>query len=174
MAANPDSTNSLWSTNAYFTIPYVEVVDGKNIEKTMTVRNNSQIESRFYVKNGGKVSNSLGVREKEDQDLYDVSQDKITLFTPLITYPEVCFMMAEIAFKDGGAKAGKDALAWYREGIKASMQQYQNWASKMGVPSAMNQNSDNYDPITTDDITAYLARPEFQSVSLEKLLLNNG
>ncbi|MGI6048750.1 MAG: SusD/RagB family nutrient-binding outer membrane lipoprotein [Petrimonas sp.] len=170
MAANPDSTNSLWSTNAYFTIPYVEVVDGKNIEKTMTVRNNSQIESRFYVKNGGKVSNTLGVREKEDQDLYDVSQDKITLFTPLITYPEVCFMMAEIAFKDGGAKAGKDALAWYREGIKASMQQYQNWASKMGVPSAMNQNSDNYDPITTDDITAYLARPEFQSVSLEKII----
>ena len=24
MAANPDSTNSLWSTNAYFTIPYTD------------------------------------------------------------------------------------------------------------------------------------------------------
>lgn len=170
MAANPDSTNSLWSTDAYFTIPYVEVVDGKNVDKTMTVRNNSQIESRFYVKNGGKVSNTLGVREKEDQDLYDVSQDKITLFTPLITYPEVCFMMAEIAFKDGGAKAGKDALAWYREGIRTSMLQYQNWASKMGVPSAMNSNSDNYHPITTAAIDTYLARPEFQSVSLEKII----
>ncbi len=167
MAANPDSTNSLWSTNAYFTIPYV---DDKGDDKTMTVRNNSQIESRFYVKNGGKVSNTLGVREKEDQELYDVSQEAITLFTPLITYPEVCFMLAEIAFKDGSAKAGKDALTWYRDGIRASMEQYQNWAVKMGVPSAMNKNSDNYNPITTADINTYLARTEFQSVSLEKII----
>ena len=167
MAANPDSTNSLWSTNAYFTIPYV---DDEGDDKTMTVRNNSQIESRFYVKNGGKVSNTLGVREKEDQELYDVSQEAITLFTPLITYPEVCFMLAEIAFKDGSAKAGKDALTWYRDGIRASMEQYQNWAVKMGVPSAMNKNSDNYNPITTADINTYLARTEFQSVSLEKII----
>lgn len=166
MAANPDSTNSLWSTNAYFTIPYVD----EGVDKTMTVRNNSQIESRFFVKNGGKVSNTLGVRDKEDQDLYDVSQDAITLFTPLITYPEVCFMMAEIAFKDGGVKAGKDALTWFRDGIRASMIQYQGWAEKMGVPSAMNKNSDNYNPISTADIDTYLARSEFQSVSLEKII----
>ena len=170
MAANPDSTNSLWSTNAYFTIPYIEVVDGKNVERTMTVRNNSQIESRFFVKNGGTVNNTLGVREKEDQDLYDVSQDKISLFTPLITYPEVCFMMAEISLKAGNTMGGKTALAWYHDGIRASLEQYQKWAENMAVPSAMNSNSDNYAPITAASITAYLARPEFQTVSLEKII----
>lgn len=167
MAANPDSTNSLWSTTAYFTIPYV---DDKGVAQTMTVRNNSQIESRFYVKNGGKVSNTLGVREKEDQALYDVSQDAITLFTPLITYPEVCFMMAEIAQKKGSALGGKTALTWFRDGIRASMEQYQSWAENMGVPSAMNENSDNYNPITPAKIDAYLAQPEFQSVSQEKII----
>lgn len=167
MAANPDSTNSLWSTNAYFTIPYV---DEEGVDQTMTVRNNSQIESRFFVKNGGKVGNTLGVREKEDQDLYDASQDVITLFTPLITYPEVCFMMAEIALKAGNNMGGKSALTWYREGIRASLEQYQEWAENMAVPSAMNSNSDNYAPITNTDIDTYLAQPEFQTVSLEKII----
>lgn len=167
MAANPDSTNSLWSTDAYFTIPYV---DDEGVDQTMTVRNNSQIESRFYVKNGGKVSNTLGVRDKEDQALYDVSQDEITLFTPLITYPEVCFMMAEIALKKGSAVGGKSDLNWYRDGIRASMEQYQSWAEAMAVPSAMNENSDNYDPITPTKIDAYLARTEFQSVSMAKIV----
>lgn len=167
MAANPDSTNSLWSTNAYFTIPYV---DEEGVDQTMTVRNNSQIESRFFVKNGGKVGNTLGVREKEDQALYDASQDVITLFTPLITYPEVCFMMAEIALKAGNNMGGKSALTWYREGIRASLEQYQEWAENMAVPSAMNSNSDNYAPITNTDIDTYLAQPEFQTVSLEKII----
>ncbi|ULB35312.1 MULTISPECIES: SusD/RagB family nutrient-binding outer membrane lipoprotein [Proteiniphilum] len=166
MAANPDSTNSLWSNSNYFTISYV---DDKGVDQTMTVRNNSQIESRFYVKNGGKVSNTLGVREKEDQALYDVSQDNITLFTPLITYPEVCFMMAEISLKAGKAIGGKEALTWFRNGISASMEQYQTWAEKMGVPSAMNSNSDNYNPITVEKIESYLSRTEFQTVTLEKI-----
>ncbi len=167
MAANPDSTNSLWSTDSYFTISYK---NDKGVDRTMTVRNNSQIESRFYVKNGGKVSNTLGVREKEDQDKYDVSQNEISLFTPLITYPEVCLMMAEIAYKEGGAQGGKDALAWFHEGIRASMEQYQDWAKKMGVPSAMNEKSDNYHPITKEKIDQYIARAEFQNVSLEKII----
>lgn len=167
ISANPDSTSSIWSSSNYFTLPYK---DEDGTDKTMTVRNNSQIESRFYVKNGGKVSNTLGVREKEDQELYDVSQNEISLFTPLITYPEVCFMMAEIAFKEGGEKGGKDALSWYHEGIRKSMEQYQEWAVKMGVPSAMNPNSDNYNPITTAKINEYIDRPEFQSVSLEKII----
>ena len=167
MAANPDSTNSLWSTDSYFTISYK---NDKGVDRTMTVRNNSQIESRFYVKNGGKVSNTLGVREKEDQDKYDVSQNEISLFTPLITYPEVCLMMAEIAYKENGAQGGKDALAWFHEGIRASMEQYQSWAKKMGVPSAMNEKSDNYHPITKEKIDQDIARAEFQNVSLEKII----
>jgi hypothetical protein len=79
-------------------------------------------------------------------------------------------MMAEIALKDGSAKGGKDALTWFRTGIRASMEQYQTWASKMKVPSAMNSSSDNYHPITSEAIDAYLAKPEFQTVSLEKII----
>ena len=65
---------------------------------------------------------------------------------------------------------GKDALTWYREGIRASLEQYQAWAVKMAVPAAMNENSGIYAPITEAKIAAYLARPEFQTVSLEKII----
>jgi len=165
MSANPDSATSLWSKDSYYTLTYE---DDKGVEKTMTIRANSQIESRFYVKNGGKVGTQITARDKED-DIYDASQETISLFTPLITYPEVCFMMAEIALKSGSAKGGKTALEWFRSGIRASMEQYQAWAEKMKVPAAMNPNSDNYHPITSAAIDAYLAQPEFQSVSLEKI-----
>ena len=165
MSANPDSSSSAWSTDSYYTLPYKD----NGVDKTMTIRHNSQIESRYYVKNGGNVGTQITARDKEDAT-YSVSQDQISLFTPLITYPEVCFMMAEISLKAGSAKGGKDALTWFKDGIRASMEQYQKWGEKMKVPSAMNNNSDNYDPITTADINTYLARPEFQSVSLEKII----
>lgn len=135
----------------------------------MTVRQNSQIESRFYIKNGGKIGTQITTRDKEDAT-YDVSQESISLFTPLITYPEVCFMMAEIAYKSGSAMGGKTALVWFQDGIRASMEQYQKWAEKMGVPSAMNSASDNYNPITTAKIDAYLSKSEFQTVTLEKII----
>ena len=165
MSSNPDSTSTLWSGTTYFTLPYTE----GGVDKTLTVRHNSQIESRFYVKNGGKVGTQVTARDKEDAT-YDVSQNSISIFTPLITYSETCFMMAEIAFKSGSAKGGKDALTWYQEGIRASMQQYQTWAEKMAVPSAMNSNSDNYNPITSVKIDNYLSQTEFQTVSLEKII----
>ncbi len=166
MSANPDSLSSAWSKNTYYTLPYK---DENGTDKTMTIRHNSQIESRFYVKNGGKVGTQITARDKED-NTYDVNQDEISLFTPIITYPEVCFMMAEISLKEGGAKGGKDALTWFKEGIRASMKQYQTWAENMKVPSAMNPNSDNYQPITDEKIETYLSRPEFQTVSLEKII----
>lgn len=166
MSANPDSASSAWSKSAYITIPYV---DNEGVNKNMEIRHNCQIESRYYVKNGGKVGTQITARDKED-NIYDVSQEQISLFTPLITYPETCFMMAEIAFKEKKAMGGKDAAAWFKEGIRASLEQYQAWAEKMMVPSAMNKNSDNYNPITEEKITAYLARQEFQEVSLEKIV----
>ncbi len=166
MSANPDSTASAWSKGAYYALPYT---DANGTATTMNVRHNSQIESRFYVKNGGKVGTQITVRDKEDE-IYDVNQDEISSFTPLITYPEVCFMMAEISFKKGSAQGGKDALTWFKDGIRASMKQYQTWAENMKVPSAMNPNSDNYQPITDDKINAYLSKPEFQTVSLEKIV----
>lgn len=166
MSANPDSTNSNWSKDTYYSLAYK---DENGTDKTMTVRHNSQIESRFYVKNGGKVGTQITARDKEDET-FDISQDKISLFTPLITYPEVCFMMAEITYKNGTSQGGKDALTWFRDGIRASMEQYQTWAEKMKIPSAMNPNSDNYSPITSDKIDKYLAKTEFKTVSLEKII----
>ncbi len=166
MSANPDSTSSKWSKSAYYELTYV---DDEGTEKTMNIRHNSQIESRFYLKNGGKVAHNSTARDVED-DTYIVNQDEIVTFTPMITYPEVCFMMAEIAFKKGSAEGGKDALTWFKDGIRASMKQYQMWAENMKVPSAMNPNSDNYHPITDDKIEAYLNKPEFQTVSLEKII----
>ncbi|MEG0463269.1 MULTISPECIES: SusD/RagB family nutrient-binding outer membrane lipoprotein [Bacteroides] len=166
MAANPDSVSSDWSGSSYYTLPYE---DDKGVARTMSIRHNSQIESRFYVKNGGKVGTQVTARDKEDE-AYDVSQESISLFTPLITYPEVCFMMAEIALKAGSSQAGKNAITWFRDGIQASMLQYQKWAEKMKVPSAMNPNSDNYNPITTDKIDSYLRQSEFETVTLDKIV----
>lgn len=167
MSANPDSANSDYSNSAYYTINYK---DKEGVEKTISIRHNSQIESRYYVKNGGNVGTQVTERDKEDVDAYHVSTDEISLFTPMITYPETCFMMAEIALKEGSAMGGKDANAWFKEGIRASMEQYQAWAEKMKVPSAMNENSDYYRPITEEEISTYLARPEFQSATLEKIV----
>ena len=166
ISANPDSANSDYSNTAYYVLPFK---DAKGNDRTLSVRHNSQIESRFYVKNGGNIGTQVTARDKEDAK-YSVSTDEISLFTPMITYPETCFMMAEIALKSGGAKGGKDANAWFKEGIRASMEQYQAWGEKMKVPAAMNPNSDYYKPITAADINAYLAKPEFQSVSLEKII----
>lgn len=79
MSSNPDSTSTLWSGTTYFTLPYTE----GGVDKTLTVRHNSQIESRFYVKNGRKVGTQVTARDKEDAT-YDVSQNSISIFTPLI------------------------------------------------------------------------------------------
>lgn len=166
MSANPDSTASLWSNSPRFTINYT---DEQGTARTLVVRHNSQVESRFYVKNGGVVGTQVTAADKEDAT-YHVSDNEISLFTPLITYPETCFMMAEIALKEGAAMGGKTAEVWFKEGIRASLEQYQAWATKMKVPAAMNQKSDNYAPITSAKIDAYLARPEFQSVTLEKIV----
>lgn len=166
MSANPDSATSNYSNSAYYIIPYKDATGG---DKTLSVRHNSQIESRFYVKNGGNIGTQVTARDKEDAQ-YSISVDEISLFTPMITYPETCLMMAEIAFKEGGTKGGKDANGWFKEGIRASMEQYQVWGEKMKVPAAMNANSDYYKPIAAADINAYLAKPEFQSVSLEKVI----
>lgn len=167
MSANPDSTSSPYSNSAFYTIQYV---DKANVPRTMTIRHNSQIESRYYIKNGGKVGTQITERDKEDYDKYNVNQEEISLFTTLITYPETCLMMAEIAFKEGQAVGGKTAKQWFDEGVRSSMEQYQAWAEKMMVPSAMNPTSDNYNPITSAKIDAYLARPEFQTVTLEKII----
>lgn len=166
-SANPDSATSEYSRNAYMTLPYHKE-DGT--EANLEIRMNSQVESRFFVKNGGiRGNNNMPARAIEDTE-FMINQDKMSTFTPIITYSETCLMLAEIALKKGGAVAGKDAKAWYREGVKASMEQFRTWATNMWVTAQVNDKAANYNPITDEKIAAYLDRPEFQNVTLEKII----
>ncbi|MGF0098488.1 SusD/RagB family nutrient-binding outer membrane lipoprotein [Prevotella sp. SGI.027] len=166
-SANPDSATSEYSRNAYMTLPYHKE-DGT--EANLEIRMNSQVESRFFVKNGGiRGNNNMPARAIEDTE-FMINQDKMSTFTPIITYSETCLMLAEIALKKGGAVAGKDAKAWYREGVKASMEQFRAWATNMWVTAQVNDKAANYNPITDEKIAAYLDRPEFQNVTLEKII----
>ena len=50
----------------------------------------------------------MPARDIESID-FEVNQDAITCFTPIITYPEMCFMVAEIAVKkDANYGTGTD------------------------------------------------------------------
>lgn len=166
-SANPDSATSEYSRNAYMTLPYHKK-DGT--EANLEIRMNSQVESRFFVKNGGiRGNNNMPARAIEDTE-FMINQDKMSTFTPIITYSETCLMLAEIALKKGGVVAGKDAKAWYREGVKASMEQFRTWATNMWVTAQVNDKAANYNPITDEKIAAYLDRPEFKNVTLEKII----
>lgn len=134
------------------------ITQGVPTTLTFSVRGVSQIQSRFYVKNGGNATTANGERNID----YPIvtNNDLIKLFTPQITYPEVCFMMAEIAEKAGASTGGKDAKTWYEDGIRASMTLYQEWAVRTKVPAAYEPTAADYSPITTAKIDAYLAQPQ--------------
>ncbi|MDO4181182.1 MAG: SusD/RagB family nutrient-binding outer membrane lipoprotein [Bacteroidales bacterium] len=167
MPANPDSTGSVTANNAYLTLPYHQE-DGT--EANLEIRMYSQAEGRYYVKNGGRNgNNNMPARAIESVD-YEKDFQSIHCYTPVITYPETCFMIAEIAVKKGSAVAGKDATAWMREGIKASMQQYAGWAESMFVVAQTAPTAPTYNPLTEEKIDAYLAQPEFQTATLEKII----
>lgn len=167
MSANPDSAATTFNRNAYLTLPYHKE-DGT--EANLDIRMHSQIESRFYIKNGGIIgNNNMPARAIEGEDFY-INQEKMHTFTPLITYPETCLMLAEIAVKKGGSVAGKDAKGWFREGVKASMEQYRDWAKNMFVVAQTSEKAPNYNPVTDEKINAYLARPEFSDITLEKII----
>ena len=167
MSANPDSSSSAYQKNAYLTIAYHKE-DGT--DANMEIRMHSQVESRYYVKNGGIIgNNNMPTRAIEGEDFY-INQDKMHTFTPIITYPETCLMLAEIAVKKGGAVAGKDAKGWFQAGVRASMEQYRTWAENMYVVAQTAETAANYSPLTDEKINAYLARPEFNTVTLEKII----
>ncbi len=103
--------------NAYLTLPYHKE-DGT--EANLDIWMYFQSEGRYFVKNGGRNgNNNMPARAIEDVD-YEINQNKINCFTPILTYPETCLMLAEIAFKKGASVAGKDATAWFHEGIRSS------------------------------------------------------
>ncbi len=167
MSANPDSSSTTFNKNAYLTLPYHKE-DGT--EANLDIRMHSQIEGRFFVKNGGTIgNNNMPARAIEDVE-YKIDLPKIYTFTPILTYPEACFMVSEIALKKGGAVAGKTAEEWFKEGVKASIEQYKDWATKMYVVAQTAPTAPNYSPITDEKINEYLARPEFASVTLEKII----
>lgn len=167
MPANPDSTGSVTANSAYLTLPYHQE-DGT--EANLDIRMYSQAESRYYVKNGGRNgNNNMPARAIESVE-YEKDFQSMHCYTPVITYPETCFMIAEIAVKKGSAVAGKDATAWMREGIKASMQQYAGWAESMYVVAQTAPAAPTYNPLTEEKIDAYLSQPEFQTATLEKII----
>lgn len=167
MSANPDSSNTTFNKDAYLTVSYHKE-DGT--EANMDIRMHSQAEGRYFVKNGGRNgNNNMPVRAIESVD-YEINQDKIGCFTPIITYPETCFMLAEIAIKKGASIAGKDATGWYHEGIRASLEQYKAWATKMYVIAQTAETSPTYNPVNDAKIASYLEQPEFQTATLEKII----
>lgn len=167
LSANPDSASSTTGGAAYLSVPYHKE-DGT--EANMDIRMFSQAEGRYFTKNGGKNgNNNMPEREIEDVE-FEKDNQSMHDFTPVITYPETCLMLAEIALKQGSAVAGKDATAWMREGIKASMEQYAQWAEDRFVVAQTAATAATYNPLTADKIDAYLAQPEFQEASLEKII----
>ena len=153
--------------------------DGEN-DATLNIRLYSQFEGRFFVKNGGRhgstgmqgvnASDHDGTTGNNNTDEYYIEQTKFSMFVPLITYPEACFMYAEIAVKKGGSVAGKDADAWFKAGIEGALRQTQEWAERVYVPAQVNEKSNLHNPIDDAKIAAYLARPEFQTATLEKII----
>ena len=113
--------------------------------KTFTVGKNTQtlgflsaIQSRLFIKNGGfrgfdaRSSKDL---EHTDETAVFVDGSKIPYRTPYLTYPETCFMMAEIAQK-GGNGLGKSASQWFYAGVQASFDAYKTAAVAANVPKA--------------------------------------
>ncbi len=167
MSANPDSAESLTAGQAYLTLPYHKE-DGT--EANLEIRMYSQAESRYFIKNGGKNgNNNMPTREIESID-YEKDLQSMHDLTPIITYPQTCLMLAEIAVKKGAAVAGKTATEWMKAGIKASMEQYREWAEVRFVVAQTAETAPTYNPLEDDEIDAYLAQPEFQEATLEKII----
>lgn len=167
ISANPNRNTEEFNREA---ILYFTYINENDVEAQMYLRMHSQVEGRYFVKNGGDYGNhNMPTRDIEDEK-YKYDKETIMSYNPMLTYSETCFMLAEIAVKKGAAVAGKDATAWMREGIKASMEQYREWATISKVLAQYESTSDRYAPITDEAIEEYLARPEFQTATLEKIV----
>ena len=120
----------------------------------IVLRPSCLLQGRYFVKNGG-------YKDGEDNDNASValrkSGDEIKMKTALITYSDVCFMLAECALAKGSV-AGKDANSWYQAGVRSSIEMYQMLGEEIFVPAAVNQ------PVTSSEIDAFLAS-EFGQLS---------
>jgi len=122
--------------------------DENNETVSGSVRLISQIQGRFFVKNGGFKSGEV------DPLAQWISNDKIKMRTCVLSYADLCFTMAEIAEKYGITTLGS-AADWYNKGVKASIDQYVTMAKEVYVPDADVKACEN-------GIAAYLASAAVQ------------
>ncbi len=102
----------------------------------------SKIQGRLFVKNGG-FGNSLTGTTNLHTDETVVDGSTIKMRTPLLTYADAAFMMAEIAAK-GGNGLGKSATEWYNTGVTASFENYKARAIAGNVPGANSASLGDY------------------------------
>lgn len=136
-----------WITGTNYTYKQCPRLDDPNTFDDIVLKPGCQIQGRYLVKNGG-------YGKDQDKDLEQNAliggTDNIKSKTPFITYSDVCFMLAECAV-DKGAVIGKEANAWYQEGIRNSIAMYQMLAEETIVVAAKN------DPVQAEEVTAFLA-----------------
>lgn len=75
----------------------------------------------------------------------------------LLSYSEVCFMMSEFILK--GYTAG-DAENWYTKGVESSLTTYDMIGDKQNLDMAVAGKWYPYLPVSTAEVTNYLATPE--------------
>lgn len=165
LAKYPEIANTTWATDNYWgapvspkavqdTLNWIRGIVYKNCPKLddpskfddITLRPSCLIQGRYFVKNGGYKDG-----EDDDQSSIELrkSGDAIKMKTALITYADVCFMLAECALTKGSI-AGKTANNWYQDGIHSSIQMYQTLGEEIFVPAAVNS------PITSEEIHQFL------------------
>ncbi|MGY3053878.1 hypothetical protein ACVWYG_002080 [Pedobacter sp. UYEF25] len=127
----PASANSAYGSTGLDRFKTFTVTGG-----TQTLGFLSAIQSRLFIKNGG--FGGFDARSSKDlmhDDESYVDGATIKYRTPYLTYPETCFMMAEIAQK-GGNGLGKSASQWFYAGVQASFDEYKAAAINANVPNA--------------------------------------
>ena len=75
----------------------------------------------------------------------------------MLSYAEVCFMMAEFSLK---GYIGDDAETWYNKGIESSLGTYNMIGEKGNLAMAAGNTVYPYLPVTSTEVTAYKATPE--------------
>lgn len=129
----PASANSAYGSTGLDRFKTFTITGG-----TQTLGFLSAIQSRLFMKNGG--FGGFDARSSKDllhDDESFVDGSTIKYRTPYLTYPETCFMMAEIAQK-GGNGLGKSASQWFYAGVQASFDEYKTAAINANVPNAAN------------------------------------
>lgn len=115
---------------------------GSNGNQTLGFQ--SAIQSRLFIKNGGFGGfHALSSRDLMHDDEMYVDPGTIKMKSYFISYPDVCFMMAEIAAK-GGNGLGKTAEEWFRTGVASSFDLYKSLAVATGVPGANSVSLGNF------------------------------